>query len=232
MNCGWRVMTLYRRQEPRQSPRKRNAKRQNGCPRRPCKDEKRKDSRSKGQKKRYIHLNAEFQRIARRDKKAFLTDQCKEIEENNRIVKTGDIFKKIRDIKGIFHAKMDTEMDRNNMYLTEKKILRRSGKNTQKNYAKDILMSQITTKVITPLGRDILECEVKWTLESITTNKASRSDEIPAELFQILKVDVMKVLDLICQEIWKVQQWPQDWKRSVLIPIPRKAMSKNAQTTT
>ena len=158
--------------------------------------------------------------------KAFLSEQCKEIEENNRIVKTGDIFKKIRDIKGIFHAKMDTEMDRNNMYLTEKKILRRSGKNTQKNYAKDILMSQITTKVITPLGRDILECEVKWTLESITTNKASRSDEIPAELFQILKVDVMKVLDLICQEIWKVQQWPQDWKRSVLIPVPKKGNAK------
>ena len=81
-------------------------------------------------------------------------------------------------------------------------------------------MSQITTKVITPLGQDILECEVKLTLESTAMNKASRSDGISAELFQILKVDVMKVLDLICQEIWKVQQWPQDWKRSVLIPVP------------
>ena len=80
--------------------------------------------------------------------------------------------------------------------------------------------------VITDLEPDILECEVKWALESITTNKASRSDEIPAELFQILKVDVMKVLDLICQEIWKVQQWPQDWKRSVFIPIPKKGNAK------
>ena len=87
-------------------------------------------------------------------------------------------------------------------------------------------MSQITTKVITPLGQDILECEVKWTLESTTTNKASRSDGIPAELFQILKVDVMKVLDLICQEIWKVQHWPQHWKRSVFILIPKKGNAK------
>ena len=108
------------------------------------------------------------------------------------------------------------------MYLTEAENIRRGGKNTQKNYAKDILMSQITTKVITPLGRDILECEVKWTLESITTNKASRSDGIPVELFQILKDEAVKVLHSICQQIWKTQQWPQDWKRSVFIPVPKK----------
>ena len=84
--------------------------------------------------------------------------------------------------------------------------------------------------MITHLEPDILECEVKWALESITTNKASRGDGIPVELFQILKDDAVKVLQSICQQIWKIQQWPQDWKRSVFIPIPRKAMPKNAHT--
>ena len=88
-------------------------------------------------------MNAEFQRIARRDKKAFFSDQGKEIEENNRMGKTGDLFKKIRDIKGMLHAKMGTIKDRNGMYLTEQKILRRSGKNTQKNCTKKIFMAQI-----------------------------------------------------------------------------------------
>ena len=93
---------------------------------------KRKEVKSKGQKERYKHLNAEFQRIARRDKKAFLSDQCKEIEENNRMGKTRDLFKKIRDTKGTFHAKMGSIKDRNGMGRTEQKILRRGGKNTQK----------------------------------------------------------------------------------------------------
>ena len=92
-------------------------------------------------------MNAEFQRIARRDKKAFLSDQCKEIEENNRIGKTRDLFKKIRDSKGIFHAKMGTIKDRNGMHLTEAEILRRGGKNTQKNYTKKIFMTKINTMV-------------------------------------------------------------------------------------
>ena len=92
-------------------------------------------------------MNAEFQRIARRDKKAFLSDQCKEIEENNRIGKTRDLFKKIRDSKGIFHAKMGTIKDRNGMHLTEAEILRRGGKNTQKNYTKKIFTTQIITMV-------------------------------------------------------------------------------------
>ena len=103
------------------------------------KAEKRKEAKSKGQKKRYTHLNAEFQRIARRDKKAFLSDQCKEIEENNRMGKTRDLFKKIRDTKGAFHVKMGTIKDRKGMDLTELKILRRGGKNTQKHYTKKIL---------------------------------------------------------------------------------------------
>ena len=104
--------------------------------------EKGREVKGKGEKERYTHLNAEFQRIARRDKKAFLSEQDKEIEENNRMGKTRDLFKKIRDTKGIFHAKMSTIKDRN-----KQKILRRGGKNTQKNYTKKILMTQITTMV-------------------------------------------------------------------------------------
>ena len=107
--------------------------------------EKRREPKCKGDKEKYTHLNAEFQRIARRDKKVFLSNQCKEIEENNRIGKTSDPFKKIRDTKGTFHAKMGTIKDRNGMDLTEAKILRRGGKNTQKNYTKKIFMTQIIT---------------------------------------------------------------------------------------
>ena len=102
---------------------------------------KRREAKSKEEKERYTHLNAESQRIARRDKKAFLSDQCKEIEENNRMEKSKDFFNKIRDTKGTFHTKMGTIKDRNIMDLTEQKILRRGGKNTQKNYTKRILMT-------------------------------------------------------------------------------------------
>ena len=108
---------------------------------------KRREGKSKGEKERYKHLNAEFHRIARRDKKAFLRDQCKEIEEKNRMGKTRDLFKKIRDTQGTFHAKMGLIKDRNHMDLTEEEILRRGGKNRQKNYIKKIFMTQITTMV-------------------------------------------------------------------------------------
>ena len=108
---------------------------------------KRREVKSRGEKERYKHLDAEFQRIARRDKKAFLGDQCKEIEENNRMGKTRDLFKKIRDTKGTFHAKMGSIKGRNGMDLTEQKILRRSGKNTQKSCTKKIFMTQIITMV-------------------------------------------------------------------------------------
>ena len=118
MNYGQRFVTLYRRQGSRPSPRKRNAKKKNGCLRRPYKIAVKREVKSKGEKERYIHLNAEFQRIARREKKAFLCDQCKEIEENKRMGKTRDLFKKIRDTKGIFHAKMGSIKDRNGMDLT------------------------------------------------------------------------------------------------------------------
>ena len=104
-------------------------------------------------------------------------------------------------------------------------MLRRFGKNTQKN-KKDLHDPDNHDGVITHLQQDILECEVKWALGSITTNKASGSDGIPTELFQILKDDVVKVLHSVCQRIWKTQQWPQDWKRSVFIPIPKKSKAK------
>ena len=107
---------------------------------------KRGEAKGKGENERYTHLNVEFQRTARRDKKAFLSNQCKEIEENNRMGKTRDLFRKTRDIKGTFHAKMGTIKDRNGMDLTEKKILRKGGKDTQKNYIKKIFMAQIFTK--------------------------------------------------------------------------------------
>ena len=148
-------------------------------------------------------MNAEFQRIGRRAKKAFLSDQCKEIEETNRMGKTRDLFKKIRDTKGIFHSKTDIIKDRNGMDLTQQKILRRGGKNTQKNCTKKIFTTQIITMVITHLEPDVLECEVKWALGSITMNKASGGDGNPVELFQILKDDAVKVLHSICQQIRK-----------------------------
>ncbi|GBE63537.1 endonuclease-reverse transcriptase [Babesia ovata] len=188
---------------------------------------KRREVKSKGEKERYKHLNAEFQRIARRDKKAFFSDQCKEIEENNRMGKTRDLFKKIRDTKGTFHAKMGSIKDRNGMDLTEAEdIKKRWQEYTEELYKKDLHDPDNHDGVITDLEPDILECEVKWALESITTNKASGGDGIPVELFQILKDDAVKVLHSICQQIWKTQQWPQDWKRSVFIPIPKKGNAK------
>ena len=194
--------------------------------------EKIREAKGKGEKERYTHLNAEFQRIARRDKKALPSDQCKEIEENNRMGKTRDLFKKIRDTKGTFHAKMSSIKDRNGMGLTvAEDIKKRWQEYTEELYKKDLHNPDNHDGVITHLEPDILECEVKWALGSITTNKASGGDGIPGELFQILKDDAVKVLHTICQQIWKTQQCPQDWKRSIFIPIPRKAMPKNTQTT-
>ena len=167
--------------------------------------------KGKGEKERYTHLNAEFQRIARRDKKAFLSDQCKEIEENNRMGKTRNLFKNIRDTKGTFHAKMDSIKDRNGIDLTEAEDLKKRWQEyTEKLYKKDLHNPDNHNGVITHLETDILDCEVKWALGSITTNKASGGDGIPIELFQILQDDTVKVLHSICQQIWKPQQWPQD----------------------
>ena len=145
-------------------------------------------------------MNAEFQRIARRDKKAFLSDQCKETEENNRMGKTRDLFKKIRDTKGTFHAKMGSITDRNGRDLTEAEDMKKRWQEyTEELYKKDLHNPDnhegVTTH--THLELDILECEVRWALGSITTNKASGGDGIPVELFQILKDDAVKVLHSI-----------------------------------
>ena len=183
--------------------------------------------KGKGEKERYIHLNAEFQRQARRDRKAFLRVQCKEIEENNRMGKTRDLFKKIRDTKVTFHAKMGTIKDRNGMDLTEAEdIKKRWRAYTEELYKKDLHDPDNDDGVITHLESDILECKVKWILGSITRNTAYGGDGIPVELFQILKFGAVKVLHSICQQIWKTQQWPQDWKTSVFIPIPKKSNAK------
>ena len=165
--------------------------------------------KSKGEKERYTLLNAEFQRTAKRDEKTILSDQCKEIEEKHRMGKTRDLFKKIRDTKGTFLTKMGTMKGRNCMYLTEE-IKKRWQEYTKELYKKDLHDQDNHYGVITHLEPDILECEVKWALESITTNKARGGDGTPVELFQILKDDAAKVLHSLCQQIWKTQQWPQD----------------------
>ena len=140
---------------------------------------------------------------------------------------TRDLFKKIRDTKGTFPAEMGTIKDRNGMDLTETKdIKKRWQEYTEELHKKDINDPDNHSGVITHLEPDILECEVKWALGSITTNKVSKGDGIPAELFQILKDDAVKVLHSICQQMWKTQQWSQDWKRSVFIPIPKKNNAK------
>ena len=172
---------------------------------------KRREPKSKEEKERYTHLNAELQRIARRGKKAFLSDKSKEREENNRMGKTRDLFKKIRDTKGTFHAKMDSIKDRNAMDLTEAEdIKKRWQQHTEELYKNDLHDPDNHEGVITDLEPDILECEVKWALGSITSNRASGCDGIPVALLQILKDDAVKVLHSICQQIWKTQQWPQD----------------------
>ena len=151
-------------------------------------------------------MNAEFQRIARRDKKAFLRDQCKEIEENNRMGKTRGLFKKIRDTKGIFHAKMGLIKNRNGMELIETEDIKKRRKEyTEQLYKKDLHDPDNHDGVTTHLQPDILECEVKWALGRIITNKAGGRDSISAELFKILKDDAVKVLQSICQKSLKTQ---------------------------
>ena len=146
---------------------------------------KRREAKSKGEKERYKHLNAEFRRIARRDKNAFFSDQCKEIEEKNRMGKIRDLFKKIRDTKGTFHAKMGLIKDGNGRDLTEAEdIKKRWQEYTEELYKKDLHDQDNHIVVIIHLEPDILECEVKWALESITTNKASGGDKFQLSYFQ------------------------------------------------
>ena len=146
---------------------------------------KRREAKSKGENERYKHLNAEFQRIVRKDKKAFLSDQCKKVEENNRMGKTRDLFKKMRDTKGTSHAKMGSIKDRNGRDLREAEdIKKRWQEYTEELYKKDLHDPDNHDGVITHLEPDILDCEVKWALESIAMNKASEGDGIPVELFK------------------------------------------------
>ena len=230
MNNGWRFMTFYRRQGSRTSPKKRKAKwlSEEALQIKEKKRRvKRKEVKSKGKQERYTHLSEEFQKIARRDKKAFLSDQCKEIEENNRMGKTRDLFNKIRNTKGIFHPKMASIKDTNGMELTKAEdIKKRWEEYTEELYKKDLHDPDNHDGIIMHLEPDILECEVKGALGSITTNKVSGGDRILVELLQILKDDAVNVLHSIYQQIWKTQQCPQDWERSVFIPIPKKGNAK------
>ena len=165
--------------------------------------EKRRDVKDKEERERYTQLNAEFQRTARRDKDLF-NEQCKEIEENNRIRKIG---KKIGDIKGTLHARMGTIMDRNGKDLTEaEKIENRWQEYTKELYREVLDGLDSHDGVVTHLEPNILECEVKWALGCITTNKVSGGDGIPADLLKILIDDAIKVLHSICQQIWNTQQ--------------------------
>ena len=164
---------------------------------------------------------------ARRDKKAFLSEKCRETEGNNRMGKTKDLFRKIRDTKGAFHVKMGTIKYRNGMDLAEAEELKKRWQEyTEDLYKKGLNDSDKHDGVVIHLEPNVLEHEVKWALESITTNKASGDDGISVELFQILKDDAVKVLHSVCQQIWKPQQWPQDWKRSVFITSPKKRHAK------
>ena len=164
--------------------------------------DKRIEAKGKEEKKTYTHLNAEFQRIAGRDRKAFLSDQYNEIEESNRMGKTRDFFKKIRDTKGNFLAKMGLIKGRNGMDLTEAEDIKKKWQEyTTELYITDLHNRDNHYGVMTHLEPDILECKIKWALGSITTNKASGGDGIPVELFQILKEDTVKVLHSICQQI-------------------------------
>ena len=164
------------------------------------------------EKRKDTHLNTVFQRIARRDKEAFFSDQCKETEENNRMGKTRDLFKKIRDTKGTFHAKMGIINDRNSMDLTEAEdIKKRWQEYTEELYKKDLNDLKNHHGVITHLEPDMLEFNVKRALASIAAIKASGGDGILAELFQILIDDAVNVLHSICPQIWNTQHWPLDW---------------------
>ena len=140
--------------------------------------------------------------------------------------KTRGLFKKIRDTKGTFHAKMGSIKDRNGRDLTEAEDTKKRWQEYTELYKKDLHDPDNHNGMITHLEPDMLEFELKWVLGNITMNKASGGYGIPVKLFQILKDDVMKVLHSICQQIWKTQQWPQDWKRSVFIPIPKKGNAK------
>ena len=188
--------------------------------------EKRREEKGKEEKEKYTQLNSEFKKITRRDKKAFLSKQCKEIEENNRRGKnTTDLFKKMRNTKGKFHAKIDTIKNRNGRDLAED-IKKRWQEYTEKLYKIGLNDPDNYHGVITHLEPDILECEVKRVLGSITMNKVSGGDGIPAKLFQILKDDAVEVLHSIDSKFGKLSSGHRTEKKSVFIPIPKNSNAK------
>ena len=193
--------------------------------------EESRDVKGKREKERYIDLNAEFQRIARRDKKAFLSDQCKETEENNRMGKTRDLFKKIRDTKRTFYAKMGSVKDRNGMDLREaENIKKRWQEYTEELCKKELHDPDNHDGVSTHLEPDILECEVKWALGSITMKKASGGDGIPVELFQILKDDAVKVLQQYANKFGKLSSGHRTGKGQFSSQSQRKVKSESEVT--
>ena len=175
---------MYRRQGSKTIPKKKKCKKAKWLSEEALQIAvKRREEKSKGEKERYTHLNAQFQRIARRDKKAYLSDQCKEIEENNRMGKTRELVKKIRDTKGTFHAEMGSIKDRNGMDLTETEDIKKRWQEYTELYKKDLHNPDNHDGVITHLQPDILECKVKWALGSITMDKVRGGDTVPVELF-------------------------------------------------
>ena len=183
---------------------------------------KTREVKSKGEKERSERRVAKNSKEIRKP-----SSVIKEIEKNNTMGKMRDLFKKIRNTKATFHAKIGSIKDRNGMDLKEAEdIKKRWQEYTEELDKKDLHDPDNHDGVITLLEPDILESKVKWALGSITTNKASGGDGISVELFQILKDDAVKVLHSICQQIWKTHQWPQNWKKLVFIPIPKKGNAK------
>ena len=209
MNYGQRFVTLYGRQGSRPAPWEKHEKKAQWLSEEALQIAvERREVKSKGEKERYTHLNAEFQRIARRHKKAFLSDQCKEIEETREWERI-EISSRKLDSKQTFHTKMGSIKDRNGMDLTEVGDIKKMWQEyTEELYKKDLHDPDNHNGVVTHthLEPGILECKVKWTLGSITTNKASGGDGMPVGLFQMLKDDAVKVLHSICQQIWRTQQ--------------------------
>ena len=190
--------------------------------------EKRREMKRKGERERYITLNAELQRTEEKDKKGFLSEQCKEIEENNTMGKTRDLFKKIGDTKGTFHAKMSTIKDKNSKDLTGAEEFKKMVQEyIEELYRKGLNDLDNHHGMVTHLEPFILECEVKWLLGSITINKASGGDGIPAELLQTLKDDTVKALHSICQHSRKLSSGHRTGK-GVFISIPKKGNTKES----
>ena len=170
--------------------------------------EEQKEVKSKGERERYIKLNTDFQRTAQRDKKAFFSEQCIELEDNNRRRKTRDLFRKVGDIKGAFCPKMSMIKDINYRDLVDAEEIKKRWKEYMEElYKKDPNELDYYDGVVSQPEPDILECEVGWALGNTAVNKASECDGIPGELFKTIKDDSIKVLHSICQQIWKSQQW-------------------------